>query len=63
VRLAGRLALIEGRFILSVNDVSEMREVFARFSIESVSTRYSGKGNCTTDLRIPPQCVLAPFLE
>jgi DNA adenine methylase len=44
VRLASRLARIEGRFILSVNDVPEMREVFGRFSIESVATRYTITG-------------------
>lgn len=43
-RLASRLALIAGKFILSVNDVPEMREVFGRFSIESVATRYTVAG-------------------
>ena len=43
-RLASHLARIDGRFILSVNDVPEMREVFKRFSIESVATRYTVVG-------------------
>jgi DNA adenine methylase len=43
-RLAVHLGSIKGRFILSVNDVPEMREVFARFSVESVSTRYTIAG-------------------
>jgi hypothetical protein len=34
-RLAVHLGSIKGRFIMSVNDVPEMREVFARFSIEA----------------------------
>lgn len=42
--LSSQLGRIDGRFILSVNDVPEMREVFAKFSIESVSTRYTITG-------------------
>lgn len=48
--LSGRLARIEGRFILSVNDVPEMREAFARFSIERVSTRYTITGGKWSDV-------------
>jgi len=40
-RLAGVLGGIDGRFILSLNDVPEVRETFAAFSIEAVETRYS----------------------
>lgn len=40
-RLADRLAGISGKFILSLNDVPEVRELFSRFAIESVTTRYS----------------------
>jgi hypothetical protein len=39
--LATVLSKIKGRFILSVNDVPETREFFARFSIEGVTTHYS----------------------
>jgi DNA adenine methylase len=49
-RLAQHLGSIKGRFILSVNDVPEMREVFARFSIESVSTKYTIAGGNWTDV-------------
>jgi hypothetical protein len=41
IRLAARLSEIAGKFLLSVNDVSEMREAFTRFGIESAATRYT----------------------
>jgi DNA adenine methylase len=44
IRLAVRLSAIAGRFILSVNDVPDMRDVFGRFAIESVATRYTVAG-------------------
>jgi DNA adenine methylase len=50
IRLAARLSSIAGRFILSVNDVPEMREVFARFGIERVSTRYTVAGGKWSDV-------------
>jgi DNA adenine methylase len=50
VRLAIRLSTIAGKFILSVNDVPEMREVFARFAIESVATRYTVAGGKWSDV-------------
>ena len=40
-RLAERLSSIEGRFILSINDVPEMREVFCRFVVQPVKTTYT----------------------
>lgn len=40
-RLAELLGRVRGRFILSLNDVPEIREVFAGFNIESVQTRYT----------------------
>ena len=40
-RLAARLAGIEGRFLLSLNDTPETRETFAAFEIESVETAYT----------------------
>jgi DNA adenine methylase len=36
VIMAGQLSRIAGRFMLSVNDVPEMREIFARFAIEGL---------------------------
>ncbi|MBI5075641.1 MAG: DNA adenine methylase [Nitrospirae bacterium] len=40
------LGRIKGKFILSLNDTSQVREIYKRFRIESVSTSYSlGGGN------------------
>jgi DNA adenine methylase len=50
IRLAVRLAAISGRFILSVNDVPETRDAFARFAIESVATRYTVAGGKWSDV-------------
>jgi DNA adenine methylase len=40
-RLAGLLAVLKGRFILSLNDTPGVRETFGDFRIEAVKTRYS----------------------
>jgi DNA adenine methylase len=50
--LALRLARIAGKFILSVNDVPETSEIFRRFAVESVGTRYtvSGKWSDVTEI-------------
>jgi DNA adenine methylase len=50
IRMAVRLAAICGRFILSVNDVPETRDAFARFAIESVATRYTVAGGKWSDV-------------
>jgi DNA adenine methylase len=45
--MANRLAKLRGRFILSINDVPEIRAMFGRFKIEEASLLYSvagGKG-------------------
>ena len=42
--IAERLAALQGRFILSINDRPETREIFARFAIETVSPLYSVQG-------------------
>jgi len=39
--LAKQLANLQGRFILSINDVPEIREIFKAFSIEPVTVTYS----------------------
>ncbi len=45
-RIADLLAGIKGRFLMSINDVPEIREVFAGFRIEEVATTYTiGKTN------------------
>lgn len=40
-QLAGQLAAVKGKFLLSLNDTPGVRETFAAFSIEKVATRYS----------------------
>lgn len=48
VHMAELLATIEGRFLLSLNDRPEVREIFAGFTIEPVQTAYTiaGNGRC-----------------
>ncbi|MGE4296921.1 MAG: DNA adenine methylase [Desulfovibrionaceae bacterium] len=44
--LAAQLEGIKGRFLLSLNDTSDVREVFRAFRIEAVRTRYTcGRDN------------------
>jgi DNA adenine methylase len=50
IRLAALLSMISGRSILSVNDVPETCEIFARFAIESVSTRLHDRGGKWSDV-------------
>lgn len=40
-QMAKQLGALKGRFILSLNDVPEVREIFARFQIEEVTTTYT----------------------
>lgn len=42
--LSAQLGGIKGKFILSLNDVPEVREIFSSFKIESVSTKYTMNG-------------------
>ena len=46
-RMAELLAELKGRFILSLNDRPEVRELFSGFRIETVQTRYSVKARST----------------
>jgi DNA adenine methylase len=43
--LAMRLAALKGKFVLSLNDVPEVRELFAAFEILSVTLAYSAQKN------------------
>jgi DNA adenine methylase len=45
-RMAEVLAALKGRFIMSLNDRPEVREIFAGFQIEGVGTHYglAGRG-------------------
>lgn len=40
-RMAEQLAGIRGQFILSINDVPEIREIFGRFQVTPVTTSYT----------------------
>lgn len=40
-RLAGVLAGVKGRFVMSINDVPEVREVFSGFDLTEVETSYT----------------------
>lgn len=44
--MAEQLARLKGRFILSLNDRPQVREIFARFQLETVGTHYglAGRG-------------------
>ncbi|MCC5625960.1 DNA adenine methylase [Nostoc sp. CHAB 5715] len=53
--IAERLSRIKGRFILSINDVPEIREIFGRFELVEVSLNYTvggGKGSAARELII-----------
>ena len=53
--LADQLSQIKGRFILSINDTPEIREIFSGFPIEPTQTTYtasSGKGKPANELII-----------
>ncbi len=53
--LASRLGALKGRFIMSINDVPEIRLLFAAFQQEEVSLTYSlssGKGTAARELII-----------
>ena len=43
-RLNGLLSNLQGRFILSLNDTPETRELFGDFAVREVTTVYSVKG-------------------
>ncbi len=50
-RMADQLARIKGRFILSLNDKPEVREIFDRFKIDAVTTTYGISGKGATEAR------------
>lgn len=55
-RLAGQLAGIEGKFMLSINDTPEIRAVFGAFRLHEVTTKYSvgqaGRGKDVPELLV-----------
>lgn len=61
-RLRGVLARLEGSFILSINDVPEIRALFADFHIQPVETTYTvsrGKGKKVGELIISNRALSA----
>jgi DNA adenine methylase len=46
-RLRGLLEGLQGRFIMSINDVPEIREIFAQFTIEPIELSYRVSGKVT----------------
>lgn len=50
-RIAEKLEAIEGMFVLSINDVPEIREVFSGFELEPVTLRYSISGGVGTSAK------------
>lgn len=49
--MAEQLAGLKGRFVLSINDVPEIRAIFKRFTIEEATLTYSVAGGKGTDAR------------
>lgn len=59
-RVADQLGTIRGRFLLSINDVPEVRAIFAAFQLISVSTTYSiGKVGDRSEAR--PELLISNF--
>jgi DNA adenine methylase len=53
--LAAQLTGLRGRFLLSLNDVPEVRRIFRGFKVQRVSTTYTrieGKGKKVSELII-----------
>mgnify|MGYP001233747457 CR=1 FL=1 len=60
-RMAEQLTRVKGRFILSLNDTPGVREVFARFHIESVKTRYSINSNVNDRGKAVPEVLITNY--
>ena len=58
IDLAGLLRSIKGRFLMTINDTEEIREIFGRFTIDEVNLKYSccstkdGRAKTRTELLI-----------
>ena len=51
VQMARCLEALQGRFILSINDVPDIRQTFSGFSLQQVALRYTIKGGSGTHAR------------
>ena len=49
--MADRLGAIKGRFVLSINDVSEVRAIFSAFNIDDISLTYTAAGGAGKPVR------------
>ncbi|MEM5787703.1 MAG: DNA adenine methylase [Syntrophobacteraceae bacterium] len=49
--MAARLGAIRGKFLMSINDVPEIRTIYSEFRIQEVQTAYSSKRNGNTPAR------------
>lgn len=60
--MAERLKRLQGRFILSINDVPEIRETFAGFAFHQAELTYSvgGRGTAARELVITDRNGSAP---
>ncbi len=59
-QLAEALAGLRGRFLLSLNDVPEVRRCFRRFAIEGVSTTYSIAGGAGAGRGMVREVLITP---
>ena len=50
-RMADMLRDLEGTFILSINDVPEIREIFAAFHLDEARLKYTASAGAATDAR------------
>ncbi len=50
-RLAECLSLLKGKFLLSINDIREIRDIFHSFHIHEISTSYGSRNSGNTAVR------------
>ncbi|SMH35711.1 DNA adenine methylase [Maritimibacter sp. HL-12] len=62
-RLAQQLAAIEGRFLMSINDLPEVRELFGRFELAEVQTSYTVSGKSGSRGKVGELLVTSPSIS
>ncbi|MFI0477439.1 DNA adenine methylase [Paracoccus jiaweipingae] len=60
-RMADMLAQIKGRFLLSLNDAPEVRQLFGRFHLAEVSTTYSIANHTAARASTRPELLISSF--
>ncbi|SNS87554.1 DNA adenine methylase [[Luteovulum] sphaeroides subsp. megalophilum] len=58
-RMAEQLGRLKGRFLLSINDVPEIRAIFGRFRIAEVTTTYSLSGSAKGNGAARPELLVS----